>query len=650
VAKIPEEILQKFKDELRNRVSILDVVGEHVVLRKQGSNYSGLCPFHSERSPSFTVNDSKQMFHCFGCKAGGDLIKFVMEIHGLGFMEALEELAERARIRLPSAISDASERENPELAKKRQAEREKLQLAHKLNRFVAGFYRDSLPRSTPALKYLKKRGLDPSADSVIARNFYLGASPSGWDPLAQFLGGKKAPMELAVELGLIRPSQRGAGYFDLFRERVIFPILDLRGKVVGFGGRTIPGLAVPEASKEAEKEAGPKYLNSSESFVFKKGKVAYGLYQAQKHIRETDEIILVEGYFDVLGLHAGGFENAVATCGTALTLDHIHAFRRIGKKLILLFDSDRAGEEATERAMELGLEQGWVFYGATLPPGTDPDEVIFDRETGEPIPGGREKMRAILDSARPVLDVRIEQAIAASKAGSEALSIAIKQIAGWLGRFNDPVGREVRLQAAARQLGVDPALIFRAGGARSTPVATKPPQSVPRPVPAARPLAKVPDLSRSEKVVLRGLVWGRQFSEVLAKVRAQMPPGQGLWELFDHPASRDWVKGVVSDPSQLSRLRSAPDTLVGRVESPQVLSTITEALLAQDPPHTLEEFQGALNRRTHRCWVRFSHHVKKSLGSAEASGDAELHAKLMQEYVDLQRKIKEFANFYDDAE
>lgn len=216
MAKIPEGVLQKFKDELRDRVSIRDVVGEHVVLRKQGANWSGLCPFHSERSPSFTVNEQKQMFHCFGCKAGGDLIKFVMEVHALSFMEALEELAERAKLKLPSAIADAADSDNPEAAKRRQAEREKLQLAHKLNRFVAGFYRDSMANLPVAQKYLRKRGLDPAADAVLARNFYLGASPGGWDPLAQFLASKKRPWSLLSSWVSSVPRKRAPGILICF--------------------------------------------------------------------------------------------------------------------------------------------------------------------------------------------------------------------------------------------------------------------------------------------------------------------------------------------------------------------------------------------------------------------------------------------------
>jgi len=613
----------------------------------------GLCPFHSERSPSFTVSESKQMFHCFGCKKGGDLIAFVMEIHGLGFMEALEELAERAKMALPRELAGAGSKDDPERVKMREEEREKVQTALKLNRFAAAFYRERLSQLPEAQAYFRKRGIDPLAAQGIARNFYLGASPGGWDALARHLSQAKAPLGLAQELGLIRSSQRGQGHFDMFRGRAMFPILDLRGKVVAFGGRTIPELSVATSAGDGkeEKESGPKYLNSSESFVFRKGKVAYGLFQAQKHIRESDEIILVEGYFDVLGLHAGGFENSVATCGTALTPDHLHVFKRLGSRVVLLFDSDRAGEEATDRAMELGLQHGWVLYGATLPKGVDPDEVIFDRDTGAPISDGRERMREILKSAQPLIDVRIAEAVKEASGGAEALSLSIKKIAAWLKIFSDPVGREVRIRSASQALGIEPRLLavssgsHQRSGASSVQVQTQ----VQRP-PAAKSGGASPSWGKQEQVVLRGLVWGQEFSDILVKARAQMPPGMGIWELFEHPAARQWVERVSAEPAALANFRQAPDTLISEVQSRQVLTTITEALMAQESPHGAEDFQRAVKRQIGRAWARFSQHVKKALGVAEASQDAELQAKLMQEYIDVQRKIKEFTSFYDEAE
>jgi DNA primase len=667
VARISNTALQSFKDELKNRLSIVDVVGEHVVLRKAGANHSGLCPFHSERSPSFSVNEQKGMYHCFGCKKGGDMISFIQEIHGIGFMEALEELAERAKMRLPQELSDAGSKDDPERAKMREEERQKLQTALRLNRFAAAFYRERLAQMPEAQAYFQKRGIDSLATQGLGRNFYLGAAPTGWDALAKHLDKGKAPLPLAQELGLIRTSQRGMGHFDLFRGRAMFPILDMKGKVVAFGGRTIPELAPP--IEEGQKDSGPKYLNSSESFVFRKSKIAYGLFQAQKHIREQDEIILVEGYFDVLGLHAGGFENAVATCGTALTVEHLNLFKRLGSGVILLFDSDRAGEDATDRAMELGLQQGWVLHGATLPKGSDPDEIIFDRHSGQPLPEGREQMRTILKAAKPLIDVRIAEAVSGAAGGPEALSLSIKRIGGWLKLFADPIGREVRVRSSAQALGIEPRLLLSSMGDVGRSIGGAPP-SIGRPAPApwgpasgitagtqkgSPPAGEptrtgTPVLSKREQIVLRGLTWGREFSDLLAKSRAQMPPGMGMWDLFEHPSARQWVEQVSSDPANLARLREAPETLISTIDSRQVLTTITEALVAAESLHTEEEFQRALQSQLKRAWVRFSQHIKRSLAAAEASEDAELQAKLMKEIIDVQRKIQEFTSFYDEAE
>jgi len=667
VARISDTALQDFKQELKNRLSIVDVVGEHVVLRKAGANHSGLCPFHSERSPSFSVNELKGMYHCFGCKKGGDMISFVMEIHGIDFKEALEELSERAKMRLPQQLSNYGSKDDPERAKMREEEREKLQTALRLNRYAAAFYRDRLAQMPEAQAYFQKRGIDSLATQGLGRNFYLGAAPTGWDALAKHLDKGKAPLPLAQELGLIRASQRGMGQFDLFRGRAMFPIIDMKGKVVAFGGRTIPELAPPV--EEGQKDSGPKYLNSSESFVFRKSKVAYGLFQAQKHIREQDEIILVEGYFDVLGLHAGGFENAVATCGTALTVDHLNIFKRLGSRIVLLFDSDRAGEDATDRAMELGLQQGWVLHGATLPKGSDPDEIIFDRNSGKPLPEGREQMRSILKEAKPLIDVRIAEAVSAAAGGPEDLSLSIKRIGGWLKLFADPIGREVRVRSTAQALGIEPRLLLSSMGevgrnsgggpsiGRPAPAPQGPASGMPAgpqkgPSSAGGPARTggAPVLSKREQIVLRGLAWGREFSDLLAKNRAQMPPGMGLWELFEHPSARQWVEQVSSDPANLARLREAPETLISGINSRQVLTTITEALVAAEPLHTEEEFQRALQSQLKRAWVRFSQHIKKSLAAAEASEDAELQAKLMKEIIDVQRKIQEFTSFYDEAE
>ena len=380
--RISPEVLAKVKEA----VELIEVIGEHVVLRKAGREYVGLCPFHNERSGSFYVNADKQVYHCHGCQAAGDVVRFVQEIHGVSFIEAVQELADRARIKLPSELLREVEGMNPEEAKVREARLEKISLASRLNRFVAEFYFQKLKQTPLAMSYLTRRGL--TADWI--RHFYVGYATKEWDSLSRFLTEKKAPMALAEELGLIRKSTRQdprpgeSGYFDLFRNRVMFPILDTRGRVVGFGGRTLPG------GDDAADPKSPKYLNSSDSLLFKKSRIAYGLFQAQKHIREKDEVVFVEGYFDVTALHSAGFAHAVATCGTALTPEHVDLVKRFGKKFILLFDADKAGEAATLRAMELGLELGMVFHGAKMPSGLDPDEVLFDPSTGSLRTNGKE--------------------------------------------------------------------------------------------------------------------------------------------------------------------------------------------------------------------------------------------------------------------
>ena len=435
--KLSPELLQKVKDS----VNIIEIIGEHVVLRKSGANYTGLCPLHSERSPSFSVHEIKQLYHCYGCKAGGDVVTFVMAVLGISFHEAIEELADRGKVALPNEWRGKSD--DPVQETKNAAQREKLATAYKLNRFSAAFYHQKLNSHPRALEYLKTRGVGLD----LSQSFYLGASPDSWDALASHLVAKQAPLNLATELGLIRPSikegglKRGPGYFDLFRNRAIFPIVNLSGKVAGFGGRVLG-------------DDTPKYLNSLESLVFQKGKLAFGLYQAQKYIREKDEVILVEGYFDVLAMHAAGFQNTVATCGTALTAEHLAILRRFCSRIVILFDGDKAGVSATERAMETGLDQGCVLFGAQMPKDLDPDEVLYDLRTGLRRESGHEQMSEILKGAVALLDSEIELAIQSSGQSPEDRTQALKKIGKWLGRFKDTIGREVRMQMVHQKMGI----------------------------------------------------------------------------------------------------------------------------------------------------------------------------------------------------
>jgi DNA primase len=658
--RVPPEFLSKLKES----VNLIDVVSEVVVLRKSGANHSGLCPFHAERSPSFSVSEQKQLYHCYGCKAGGDLVEFVRQIHGLSFTEAIEDLAERARLPLPKEWDGVDPDEDPEAARRRAAHREKLATAYKLNRFVQVFYTNVLhhpAQGAEAARYFDHRGVRGD----LAKSFYVGAAPAGWDALARHLTEKKAPLPLAVELGLIRPSTKGAasgasggpGHFDLFRSRALFPIVDQRGKVVGFGGRTLPG-TVQTSDREA-----PKYLNSSASFVFQKEKVAFGLYQAAKHIREKDEVILVEGYFDVAALHAAGFTNAVATCGTALTPSHLQLFKRLASKVIVLFDADKGGISGTQHAMEVGLEQGWVLQTAALPRGKDPDELLIDPSTGAPRPEGIEEMKAVLAGAKPILDLRIEEAIADSRKGPEAQAQALKRIGGWLSRFTDAVGREVRVEAVARELQVPSPLVREAAGLKPGPgmhpsAPGRAPGPVrntpsPAPIPGNRPARRGggagSSLGGRDRILLTALAWGQEFASLFAEARAALPPELTAAELFDYPPAREWVARLVLEPGYFERFRASPGEVLSPEMDSQLRVVLTEACMAKTAPLESSEVRHALGRAVLRSLERFSQSIQAAIAEAEAKKDAGLEAKCKQEYLDVQRRIKEFSSFYDEA-
>lgn len=616
--KVTAEILQKIKDSM----SIIEIVGEHVVLRKTGANHVGLCPFHSERTPSFSVSETKQLYHCYGCKKGGDLISFVMEILGLSFPEAIEELADRARIALPQ--NWAGTPPDSEQEKKRTAFREKISLAYRLNRFAASYFHQTLNQFIPASQYFASRGIP----NELNRLFYLGAATESWDALTHHLIQKKAPVPLAQELGLIRPSTKaGPGYFDLFRSRAVFPILTLSGKIGGFGGRTLT-------------EETPKYLNSSESLVFHKSKLLYGLFQAQKHIREKEEVILVEGYFDVLALYAAGIKNVVATCGTSLTHEHLDILKKLASKVIVLFDGDQAGIQATERAMETGLEKGWVLYGAQLPSGMDPDEMVFDPATKTLKKEGKEQLLEILTAAQPLLDTRIRQAVQSSRQSPEMRVQAIKQLGGWLSRFQDPIGLEVRIQNVIQGLGVPKKLILDAMG-------KNPIQQKPEPAPPKKP-PPVENLTHNDRILFIGILTGGEYLKALELFQNQFPSKAQLIDLFVDPSLKDFVTSLLNQPGLIDQLRRSPENMMFTHLDSRIRSVLTEALLATEPLITLSQFRVTLSKGLSRLWAQFSQKIKMDLVNAEANRETGIQTQLMKEYLDVQRKMKELNNFYDE--
>jgi DNA primase len=337
--------------EIRDRASILEVVSDYINLKKAGKHYKGLCPFHSEKTPSFMVNEEKQIFHCFGCGAGGDVFTFLMKVGNFSFPQAVEELAKRYGVRLPSR----------ELSPAKKKEMAKREILFQINQMASEYFHDLLYRQREGdegRRYLSQRGLSEK----IIKEHRLGYSLDRWDGLVQHLQEKKVSLELAWELGLIFPKKRG-GWYDAFRGRILFPIFDLHQRVVGFGGRLI-------------REGEPKYLNSPESSIYHKGEILYGLQVAKGYIPEKDCVIIAEGYFDLLTLHQFGLKHNVATLGTALTAQHVRILKRYTKNLITVFDADEAGIKASLRALPLFLEEEVAGKTVLLPEGEDPDEFL----------------------------------------------------------------------------------------------------------------------------------------------------------------------------------------------------------------------------------------------------------------------------------
>jgi len=372
---IPEEKIE----EIKNAADIVEVVSDYVLLKKTGKNYSGLCPFHTEKDASFTVSPAKQIFHCFGCNTGGNVFNFLIRYDGVSFPEAVRLLARRYGIDLP-------ERKMSRAMREQISEREKLL---SINRMAMDYYHWNLLHDSygiQAMAYLLKRGMDPS----IIDRFQLGYARDTWDGLRNYLQNKRVPLNLIEKAGLVIPKKSGMGYYDRFRERIVFPIYNLNKQVVGFGGRVL------DASL-------PKYLNSPETPVYSKSKLLYGLHLARNKCRETRTVYIVEGYFDLLALYQYGIENAGATLGTALTTEHIHMIKGFAEKVILVFDGDDAGIQASLRSVGIFIEKGMQARVMLLPKGHDPDSFLrkFGVETfNETAAKSRSVITFIMESAQ----------------------------------------------------------------------------------------------------------------------------------------------------------------------------------------------------------------------------------------------------------
>jgi len=592
MGRIADEKIQ----EIRDRVDIVEVVSSYLPLKRSGVNHQGLCPFHQEKTPSFNVNSSRQIFHCFGCGVGGNVFSFVMRMDGLSFPDAVRRLGEKVGIEV----------EEEEISPAEVRRREARERVARINEVAGSFYHQLLlddDAGASGRRYLRQRGYDGET----VRAFQLGFAPEGWETLAKHLAEKGFSTEDIRSTGLVRPGKQGRGDYDLFRNRLLFPIHDLQGRMVAFGGRVLD-------------DSLPKYINSPETDVYHKGQILYGLHQARDAIRHSDTVLVVEGYFDVLALHRAGFTNAVATCGTALTPDHARLLKRYADKILLLFDEDAAGRQATFRAMDALLPFGLAVSVVAMSAGEDPDSLLKAR--------GEEGLRSCLDLARPVLEVFIDDQLRSNDDSVEGRARAANQVLERIRRLPEELERSLYLQRLAKLIGLDvEALQSKLRDNRpTTPPVRRPASQL---VPAHKPVTAT---GQAEKYLLRLMLVDDQLRK---RVREE-----GIAELFLDDQYRGLAEHLLASEDAGGHL---PENLVGAALDEANQSLLAGMVMQEDqgwadnPEQIFEDCRRAAANT--RLRVRLQE-VSNLLEAARHNGDEMTETQYLREYIEISQKLK----------
>ncbi len=561
--------------DVRERTSIVELASRYTALKRTGRNHQGLCPFHSEKTPSFSVSEERGVFYCFGCQASGDVFKFVMLKDGLTFPEALERLAQEAGVELPKRPAD----------ERREQGREQFL---RVNAFAAKFFQRALWESTAgaaARDYLTKRHVREET----ARSFGLGYAAA--EGLAQALEKAGAPLAEAATLGLIGRSTRGAGWFDRFRLRLMFPITDLAGKTIAFGGRQLG---------DGE---GPKYLNSPDSILFHKGRSVFGLAAARETVNAERRAILVEGYLDVIALAQAGIRNVVAPLGTALTSDQIRLLRRFTDDFLVLFDGDRAGIAAAARSFVAFAEVGIFAEAAFLPEGHDPDTYVNEFGAGE--------MRKLFEKRTPLVDHYL-RSLAAPESSLAERARAAEAAVDLAQRLESPIFAGLFRRRAAEHLGLAEDQLKR----RPSRDRIAPPLAAPAsdPVPVARRVA----ISSHESMILELLL-------VREELRAKLPPD--LEARFSSEEARSLFRRIRDGGPRVTATE-----FVGELPR-SAADRVAKALLGEDEIYADPERQLAdcLERLAGRSRDERLRALTREIRDAENRGDAATLQALLAE-------------------
>jgi len=530
--KIPEDTIQ----QVRDATDIVELVSQFVTLKKKGKSYLGLCPFHTEKTPSFNVDPERRFFHCFGCGEGGNAFTFLMKMERISFPDALRRLAERAGIALERYESDPGR------------DREIENLYH-ANQVACDFFRACYEKTQggkKAQRYLENRGFAPGT----ADRFLVGYAPNLWDGLIQNAGRESLPLELFEKAGLVIPRQNRSGHYDRFRGRLMFPIQNVTGRVIGFGGRAL-----------TEGPNIPKYLNSPETPVYQKSQVLYGLSQCQNGIRKRGRLLIVEGYLDLMRLVEAGFDYAVATSGTALTEGHARLITRYTREVTLIFDGDSAGFSAAVKGLEVLLPHGLHVRIAVMPGGHDPDSLI--RQEGAPV------MERLLEEAQDVVDFLIGRFPGLKSRAPGERAKAAHAILQTLNRMKDPVARNLMIKSAAEKLGVDEQVLFQQTRRLNKQDRT------PENTPTHRSVSAV---NEAERAILRLLLadperWGGVFPDMIGPEHFEGVTTRRLFDQF-------------SRARQMNRILTAEDIARESGHDPETAGILSHLLSEEMDPQT----------------------------------------------------------------
>jgi DNA primase len=597
-------------DDVRERTNIVEVVKRHVELKRAGTaSWKGLCPFHAEKTPSFHVHESRQFFHCFGCGEKGDVFSFLTRIEQRSFMEVLRDLARDVSVDLPEKQMSPAERQA-----RADEESEKQRMWRAMEAAVA-FFESQLaaPVGAAAREYLAGRGISPET----ASRFRVGYAPAAWDALQKHLLHKSIPLAVAEQLGLVGVNERGQ--YDFFRDRVMLPVFDRQKRPVGFSGRLLD----PEAKAA-------KYVNSSDSPLFHKKELLYGLPFALDPIRRSSLAVVVEGNFDVLSLHEAGIAEAVAPMGTALTAEQVAQLGRVAERVVVVFDGDEAGERASRKAVPLFVEAGIDGRIARMPAKTDPDDFVRR--------DGAEAFKKLVENARPVVEQLIDDVSRGTEATIPGRMKSLELAAPIIARVRNPTERELYVGRLATALGLSVAQIWRAVRDAASGREAAAPRAGGADAPAAAATPAVPEEPCDEQ-------------ELEALVLLASRP-----ELWAKPEARR-IEDLLTDPRLRSLCRTAREAIArdGRLDaptwvepaSPLARTSVMQALMERsydrvaDPDRVLRSLEGRLALA--RVQAEFDA-TNKQLEEARKAGDSRtipsLQKRLMELIQEKQRLTK----------